>query len=255
MKKISIFNIKGGVGKTVSTINIAAILAEKGYKVLVVDIDSQSSSTITFEAYDPEGLTVGDLLITDKIETQDVIKKTSIENIDILPCNFNLAYTEREILLDMSKSVQHRLSNVLKRVENSNSNYDYCIIDCPPALGTLSTNALVACDEVLIPIKIDKYAYDGIGRLLEEIENIQKEFNSDLKFRGCFITMDNNTSINSLIKETLDENLGSKLLKSSIRQNVSVVEATFRNMSVIEHKRNSHASKDYRALVKEVFNI
>lgn len=256
MRKVSIFNIKGGVGKTVSTVNISAILAEKGFKVLVVDMDSQSSSSITFEGYSPEGLNVGDILLDNSIPLEKVIKKTQIENIDILPCNFDLAYIEQKLWFDMSKSMQLRLNEVMDIIEcNPNYNYDYCIIDCPPALNLFAINSLVASDEVLIPIKIDRYAYDGIGRLIEEIEKIQNGFNPNLRLTGCFVTMDNKTTINNFIKETLEENLGNKLLQTSIRATTSVVESTFRNMPVIQHKKNSTASKDYHKLVKEVFNV
>lgn len=256
MKKISVFNIKGGVGKTVSTVNISAVLAEKGYKVLVVDVDSQSSASISLDGYSSEGFNIGDILLDNKIPLYEVIKQSNIENVDILPCNFDLAYIEQKLWFDMSRSMQERLKEVLTLIECSDEyNYDYCVIDCPPALNVFSINALVASDEVLIPIKIDRYAYDGIGRLIEEIGKIQEGFNPRLKLKGCFVTMDNNTSINSFIKDTLSENLEEKLLNTTIRQNVSVIESTFRNMPVIHHKKNSNASKDYKKLVKEVFNV
>lgn len=256
MKKVAIFNIKGGVGKTVSTVNISTILAEKGHKVLVVDVDSQSSTSITFEGYSTEGPNLADILLDKKVPLEQVIKKSNVENIDILPCNFDLAYVEKEILFDYSQSAQLRLKNIMDIIEDDpNYNYDYCIIDCPPALNLFASNALIASDEVLIPIKIDRYAYDGISRLIEEIEKVQEGLNSKLKLAGCFITMYSKTSINDFMKETLEKNLGSKLFKTSIRSTISVVESTFRNMPVVHHKRNSTASKDYNALVKEVFNV
>lgn len=256
MRKVSIFNIKGGVGKTVSTINISAVLANKGYKVLVIDMDSQSSSSITLEGYSADDLNVGDILLDNSIPLESVIKHTQIENIDILPCNFDLSYIEQKLWFDMTKSMQLRLKNVIDLIECSETyDYDYCIIDCPPALNLFAINALAASDEVLIPIKIDRYAYDGIGRLIEEIEKIQNGFNPNLKLSGCFITMDNKTSINHFMKELLEKNLGSKLFKTSIRATTSVVESTFRNMPVVQHKKNSTASKDYKNLVQEVFHV
>lgn len=256
MRKISIFNIKGGVGKTISTINISAVLAEKGYKVLVVDMDSQSSTSISFEGYSADDKNIGDLLVDNTIDAKEVIKHTNVEGIDILPCNFELPYKEREISITYNVNQQLRLRNVLMKIEaDEELNYDYCIIDCPPAVGLMAINSLVASDDVLIPIKIDRYAYDGIGRLIEEIEAIQKELNPNLKLAGCFVTLDSRTSINSLIKEILEENLGEKLLKTSVRQTTSVVESTFENMPVVTYKKKATASIDYRNLVKEVFNV
>lgn len=256
MRKVSIFNIKGGVGKTVSTVNISAILAEKGYKVLVIDMDSQSSTSITFDGYSADDKNIGDLLVDSSIDVKDVIKQTNVEGIDILPCNFDLSYKEREISISYNVNMQLRLKNVLTKVENDEQlNYDYCIIDCPPAVNLMAINSLVASDEVLIPIKIDRYAYDGIGRLIEEIDMIQSELNPSLKLAGCFVTMDGKTNINELIKEILEENLGDKLLNTSIRQTVSVIESTFENMPVVNYKKRATASVDYRNLVKEVFNV
>lgn len=257
MRKVAIFNIKGGVGKTVSTINISTILAEKGYKVLVIDADSQSSTSITFEGYSTEELNLADIMLDKNITPEQVIKKSNVENIDILPCNFDLAYAEKEILFDMHNIAQLRFKrNVIDKIENNpNYNYDYCIIDCPPALNMFATNVLSAVDEVLIPIKIDRYAYDGISRLIEEIENIQNGLNPKLKLSGCFITMYSNASINHYMKNELEENLGDKLFKTYIRHTIKVVESTFRNMSVTTHKKDATASNDYYALVEEVFNV
>lgn len=256
MKKVSIFNFKGGVGKTVSAINISAILAEEGYKVLLVDMDSQASLSSTFEANDIDRLSIGDLLLNDDLDIKDVLVKTEVENIDLLPCNKTFSQTERLIWIDTSRSAHLRLKSVLNKVEESDLNYDYCIIDCPPAEGIASISSLVASDEVLIPIKIGKYAYDGIGRLVKEINNIHKEFNPNLQLKSCFITMaDNRTNLNNVVKDLLECDLGNKLAKTSIRNNIALEEATFMNMSVKDYKANSNASQDYRALVKELFNV
>lgn len=257
MKTISIFNFKGGVGKTVSAINISSILAEKGFKILLVDMDSQSSLSSTFEVNDITKPSIGELLTDDDYEIKDVLVHTEVENIDILPCNKKFAKTERLMWIDTSKSVQYRLKNVLDRVKESGYEYDYCIIDCPPADGIASMNSLVASDEVLIPIKIGKYAYDGIGRLMKEIKNIQEEFNPNLSFKSCFVTMaDNRTNLTKIVVEMLEEEkLGDKLAKTQIRNNIALEEAIFMNKPVKDYKDNSNASQDYKALVKELFNV
>ena len=250
MKTISVLNIKGGVAKTTSTINLAAILASEGSKVLVVDVDAQSNSTIAFKNYDIDELSVSDVLLHKEMNILDVIKETEYENIEILPANISLAFTEKKILLDVTRNQQNRLKKALEQV---NDKYDYCIIDCPPSLNMITINALVASDEVIVPIKIDKFALDGLEYLLESIEEIKEEFNPNLIFKGCFVTMDSATTVNKEIKKALKSILRDKLFDSTIRQNISVVESTFEQVPVVMYKKNSNARKDYRSLAKEVF--
>lgn len=250
MKKISILNIKGGVAKTTSAINLSAILADEGNKVLLVDVDAQSNSTMSFKSYDIDALSVSDVLLNKDIGIDEVIKETEYENINILPSNISLAFAEKKILLDVTRNQQNRLKRMLEQV---NDKYDYCIIDCPPSLNMITINALVASDEVIVPIKIDKFALDGLEYLLESIEEIKEEFNPDLQFKGCFVTMDTATVVNKEIKKALKSILKDKLFDTTIRQNVSVTEASFEQMPVVYYKKSSNASKDYKALVKEVF--
>ena len=158
MKKVSIFNIKGGVAKTTSTANLGAVLSQEGKKVLLIDLDPQSNLTKLFKAYSMDDLTISDVLLDKDLDITKVIKHTDFENIDILPSNVTLAFAERKILLDVSRSQQNRLAKALKNIEG----YDYCIIDCPPALNMITVNALCATDEVIVPIKIDKFALDGL---------------------------------------------------------------------------------------------
>lgn len=250
MKKISILNIKGGVGKTTSTINLGAVLAEEGKKVLIVDVDPQSNSTMALGAYDMEGETISDVLLDKEIDVRNIIKDTDFNNIDILPSNISLAFAEKKILLDVTRSQQNRLKKALEAVEDL---YDYCIIDCPPSLNMITINALVASDEVIVPIKIDKFALDGLEYLLESIDEIKDEFNEKLKFSGCFITMDNATTVNREIKKALKGLLGDKMFDANIRHNVTVVESTFEQKPLIHYKPKSNANKDYVKLAKEVF--
>lgn len=250
MKKVSVFNIKGGVGKTTSAINLAGCLQEEGKKVLIVDLDSQANATMTMQCYSMEDLSISDVLLKKDIDIKDVIKHTEFEGIDVLPSNIKLSFAEKEILLDVNRSQQFRLRKALKNIEDE---YDYCIIDCPPALNTITVNALVASDEVLVPIKIDKYALDGLEYLLNSISEMKEEFNPNLEFGGCFITMDTSTTVNKVIKEQLRNLLGDKMFKTTIRHNVKVVESTFESSPVIFSSSRARASKNYRELCKEVF--
>ena len=250
MKKLSILNIKGGVGKTTSTINLASTLAEEGKKVLIVDIDAQSNSTMLFKAYDIDALSVSDILLDKNINVIDVIKDTDFDNIDILPSNISLAFTEKKILLDVTRNQQNRLKKALEQVEDK---YDYCLIDCPPSLNMITTNALCASDEVFVPIKIDKFALDGLEYLLESIEDMKDEFNPNLNFKGCFITMDSATTVNKIIKKELKNLLGDKMFNTTIKQNVKVIESTFDECPVVFGNKKARASINYIDLCKEVF--
>ena len=138
MKKVSIFNIKGGVAKTTSTANLGACLSQEGKKVLLVDLDPQSNLTKLFKAYSMEGLTVSDVLLDKHLDIHKAIKKTDFENIDILPANIKLTFADRSILIDNTRSQQNRLSKALKNINNE---YDYCLIDCP----LLYTNTIPTC--------------------------------------------------------------------------------------------------------------
>lgn len=246
----SIFNIKGGVGKTTTTVNLAACLAKEGYKVLVVDTDPQGNASMTFDVYNTDDLYIGDALLDKSIDPYKLIKKTEYENIDVVPSNIKLAFVDSQILLDVTKSQQNRLSNFLSKIS---SDYDYCIIDCATSLNTININVLTASDEVIIPIKIDKYALDGLENLIDKILEIKEEFNHKLNLKGCLITMDSQTKVNKDIKAELKKLLEDKMFETTIRNTVKVIESTFDQNPVIKYSSKCNASKDYSALCKEVF--
>lgn len=250
MKKVSIFNIKGGVAKTTSTANLGACLCQQGYKVLLIDLDAQSNLSKLFKTYSMEDLSITNVLLDKNLDIHSVVKKTDFENIDIIPANINLTFTERSILIDNTRSQQNRLAKALSKL---NVEYDYCLIDCPPSLNMITVNALCASDEVFVPIKIDKFALDGLEYLLESIEEIKDEFNTKLNFKGCFITMDSATTVNRLIKQELKNLLGDKLFNTTIKQNVKVIESTFEECPVVFSNKKARASINYKELCKEVF--
>ncbi|MBS6502171.1 MAG: ParA family protein [Clostridium sp.] len=250
MKKISIFNIKGGCAKTTSTANLGACLSQQDKKVLLIDLDPQSNLTKLFKAYSMDGLSVSNILLDKSLDIHTVIKKTDFENIDIIPANINLTFSERSILIDNTRSQQNRLSKALSKL---NDEYSYCLIDCPPSLNMITVNALCASDEVFVPIKIDKFALDGLEYLLESIEDMKDEFNPNLDFKGCFITMDSATTVNRLIKQELKNLLGDKLFNTTIKQNVKVIESTFEECPVVFSNKKARASINYKDLCNEVF--
>jgi chromosome partitioning protein len=250
MKKVSIFNIKGGVAKTTSTANLGACLSQQGKKVLLVDLDSQSNLTKLFKTYSIEDLSISDVLLDKNLDIHKAIKRTDFENLDIISANINLTFTERNILLDETRSQQDRLVIALSQI---NDEYDYCLIDCPPSLNIITVNALCASDEVFVPIKIDKFALDGLEYLLDRISEIKENFNSNLNFKGCFITMDTATTVNKVIKQELKKLLGDKMFDTTIKQNVKVIESTFDECPVVFSNKKARASINYRDLCKEVF--
>lgn len=250
MKKVSIFNIKGGVAKTTSTANLGACLSQQGKKVLLVDLDSQSNLTKLFKTYSIEDLSISDVLLDKNLDIHKAIKRTDFENLDIISANINLTFTERNILLDETRSQQDRLVIALSQI---NDEYDYCLIDCPPSLNIITVNALCVSDEVFVSIKIDKFALDGLEYLLDRISEIKENFNSNLNFKGCFITMDTATTVNKVIKQELKKLLGDKMFDTTIKQNVKVIESTFDECPVVFSNKKARASINYRDLCKEVF--
>lgn len=248
MKTISIVNIKGGVGKTVSTVNIAACLQEKGNRVLVVDLDPQGNCSHTFKNYSEEEISINELLMDRGIKTKEVIKNTEFKDMDIIPSNQKLQEVEEQMIVEVNAC--NRLNEILMEVKK---NYDYCLIDCPPSLNIITRNALVASKSVIVPIKIDQYAIDGLGYLIDSIEKIREELNKKLKNRGFFITMDAATSVNKGMKKQLKQMFEDKMLNTTIRNDVKVIESTFYQMPVVFKYKRARASKDYRDLVEELF--
>ncbi|MBB6622547.1 ParA family protein [Clostridium gasigenes] len=246
MKIISLLNIKGGVAKTVSTVNIAAELGNSGKRVLVLDLDPQSNSTKYLDCYSHDNASMYELL---RGEDNNYIKDTEYEGVFIVPANIRLILAEPEILSDTRKARETRLKKWVKTIDGQ---FDYVLIDCPPALGMLTTNALAASEYVLVPIKIDKFALDGFQYLLSSIEEAREEFNENLKFLGAFITMDKATNINKEIKSELRDALGTKFFNQTIRDNVEVVKSTFDSIPLAYCNPNANAAKDYKALVREI---
>lgn len=244
-KVISFLNIKGGVAKTVSTVNVAAELGKQGYKVLIIDLDPQSNSTKYLGLYYPNSLGSYNLL-----KGEDVgVTITKYDNVWLVPANINLIASESEILADTKRARETRLKKWLDKLPDQ---FDYVLIDCPPSLGMISINALAASDHVLVPLKIDKFSLDGFEYLIGSVNSVKEEFNEKLNLLGVFITMDRATKINREIKEELRGELGNLIFKQTIRENIDVIKSTFESTPLIYFNNRANASKDYKALVDEL---
>lgn len=247
MKKVSIINLKGGVGKTMSSINIAHILATvHDKKVLIIDLDKQGNTTKLLNKHNTEEYSIADL-ITDKCSIDEVIVNTDYKNLDLIPANMSLLRANLDVIMDVSKPQQFRLKKHLDEIEEY---YDYCIIDNPPDINVSVINALVASDDVMIPIKIDKFAFDGMKELIEQIGNA-KAINPRLELKGCFVTMYGKNDVNIQGEEVLNSNKEYKMFKTHIRRTLKADESTFANAPILEYSKRCAAAKDYIALVEE----
>lgn len=243
MKSIAILNHKGGTGKTTSSINIGAGLAKMGKKVLLVDIDPQANLTEGLGVRDPK------ISIYDSIRDSKKLPIINIrENLDLVPSSMDLLGAELEIVSKIGR--EKIITKLLKPVKNQ---YDYIILDCPPALGLLTINAIVASDTILLPLEAEYFAYKGIDRLIGVIEQVQEHFNEDLTIGGVFVTKCNSQrTLTQTIINSITEHFGSKVFDARIRVNVSLSEAQLQGQSVFEYAPESNGAKDYEKLVDEI---
>jgi len=243
MKKIVIANHKGGVGKTTSSINISAGLAKKGKNVLIIDTDPQSNLTESFGIFDPVKDLYHSFSKGDPLPIINVKK-----NLSIVPNSLNFSGIELEIAGRMPREI------ILKELMTGlDKTYDYCIIDCPPSLGLITLNALVAADEVYIPMEAEFLAYRGIDSIVGIINLVKKHFNPGLMIKGVFFTKYNEQRVlTKEIKNQIKGYFGDNLMKTTIRVNVALAEAQSSGKDIFEYDPNSNGAKDYMSLVNEI---
>lgn len=252
MKTISVMNLKGGVAKTISAANIAHILATVHNKrVLLIDNDKQGNVSKMFGVHDYDTPSVADIL-TQRKGILEVTQNTRYANLSVIPANMNLLKANLEILLDTTRPQQTRLRAELRKISDT---ADYCIIDCAPDINISTINALVASDLVLIPIKIDNFAFDGLAELKEQVENVREDFNPDINF-FCFVTCFQNNEVNRQGEEWLNERRTEyPLFNTHIRRSIKVDESTFANAPIIEYSPRCGAAADYKELAKEILSV
>ena len=246
-KIIAIANQKGGVGKTTTCVNMSAYLANKGYKVLIVDLDPQGNATSGLGFAKNEVKSSVYNVMIDETPIEDVALTTCVENLDILPSNIDLVGAEVELVY--IKDREHVLKKVLDKAVKS---YDFIMIDCPPSLGLLTINALSSADTVIIPIQSEYYAMEGLSQLMNTIKLVVKHLNPTLKIEGVVLTMrDNRAIISRQISAEIKKFFGKRLFETAIPRNIRLAEAPSHGVPIMLHDTRCSGAKAYLALTEE----
>jgi chromosome partitioning protein len=247
-KIIAVANQKGGVGKTTTSINLAASLGVIGYKVLLVDIDPQGNTTSGLGVNKADvKKCVYDILIND-VSSEEVILPTEIENLYLIPATIQLAGAEIELSQAISREL--RLKKALYRIKDE---FAYILIDCPPSLGIITLNALTAAESVLIPIQCEFYALEGLGQLLRTIRIVQKHLNKQLEIEGVLLTMFNRrTNLAVQVMEEVKKHFQQKVYQTVIPRNVRLSEAPSHGKPILAYDARSKGAECYSELAREV---
>lgn len=245
-KIIAVANQKGGVGKTTTTVNLSAILAKKGKKVMIIDADPQGNATSGLGIDKDDVKSLYDVLVNEE-PIEETLEETTMENLDVCPSNINLAGAEVELVSLISR--EYRLKEQLDKIKDE---YDYILIDCPPSLGLITLNAFTAADSVLIPVQCEYYALEGLGQLINTINLVKKHLNKSLEIEGAILTMyDIRTNLSNQVVKEVKKYFDDKVFKSVIPRNVKLSEAPSYGMSIVEYDSRSKGSKSYDKLAKE----
>ncbi|MGN0954243.1 ParA family protein [Dialister sp.] len=244
---ISIINQKGGVGKTTTAVNLSAYLADKGYKTLLIDEDSQANSTSGLSKSVDFEKSLYDVLLNE-VKPEDAVVKTAIHKLHLLPASIDLAGAEIEIA-----PLPDRESLLKRKIDSLRKDYDYILIDCPPSLGLMTLNALVASDSIIIPIQAEFYALEGLSQLVKTVQVVSRKMNPRLHILGILLTMfDGRTNLSLQVAEEVKKYFGSKVFRTVIPRTVKLSEAPSFGEPVLTYAPKSKGAEAYRKLCREV---
>ena len=245
---IAMCNQKGGVGKTTTTINLAAALAEYGRKILVVDFDPQGALSVNLDADYQDATTIYDLLMDSTLDPVAAIQKTSIENLDVIPANIDLSAAEMNLVTEMGR--ERVLDGILKKVKND---YDIIFIDCQPSLGLLTVNALTAAHGVLIPMATEFFALRGVALLVQTIDKVKARTNPSLELDGLIPTMHDSRTLHAReVLARLQEAFPTLVFDTAIARTVKFPDATVARKPITQFAPNSVAAESYRRVAREL---
>lgn len=250
-KIISLVNQKGGVGKSTSAINLGGYLAALGRYVLLVDIDSQANATSGI-GVNPQKVSSGLYhTLINGVSPEKAIHKTNLFGFDIIPASPDLAGATIE-LVNMSNR-EFKLYEALRRIR---TDYDYILIDCPPSLGLLTINGLVAADEVIVPVQCEYYALEGLGQLLKTIELVKENLDSPIKIKGALLTMyDRRNRLSRQVRKEVERNFNDYVFDSIIPRCVKLAEAPSFGQSIFQYAPHSRGAKAYQKLAQEIISL
>lgn len=251
MRTIAVANQKGGCGKTTTSVNLAAALAQAGKRILLMDLDPQGHATLGV-GFEPEDFdkTIYDAIVDPYTPLDSVIVKTDYEGLHLAPSNVLLSGAEPEITPRYGR--ERLLSHAIEKL---NGRYDFCIIDCSPSLNLLTLNALVASSDVIIPVQTHYYALEGLRQLLETIAVVRDRFNSSLRILGVLLTFfESRTLLSKQVRRQTEEFFGKLVLNTVIHRNIRLAEAPSAGEPILSYDAQSRGAKEYIALAEEIIS-